>query len=399
MPDDQYAMRLPMSGVIVFSVAEHCNASCEYCYLRHSNDEPTRKMLSRTDLEIMWGRYVRELRRTGIPGAGIFWHGGDALACDPDWLDMAVSTVNEVFDGCGIEVRHAMQTNLMIYDDKRRDVLRKHFSSGLGSSLDYPNIYRRFGKLHGEEYNRRWIANYKRLIDDGLTVSSIAVANKETLRTPPAIFARYFLKTIGISGIQINFPFGDPFWLDPKELGSWLLELLNIWYDELGFFQVSPFSNLYRRIHWDRGQMFYDGMCVLDADCTRGVIGIGPTGKVSQCDTWRGDTLCDNFGNLLEDTSVEAIMEHPARRAISQRWKALSDCISCEWFKICGGGCARRAIEAYGTLNHKDYYCETYRMLYEAIAARRRSDWDRNANAVFACTSPRSAKERQCSAA
>lgn len=392
-------MRLPMSGVIVFSVAEHCNASCEYCYLRHSHDKPSRSPLSQTDLEIMWGRYARELRRTGIPGAGIFWHGGDALNCDPAWLDMAVTTVDEVFEGCGIQVRHAMQTNLMVYDEKRRDVLRKHFSSGLGSSLDYPNMYRKFGSLTGEAYNQRWIANYNRLIEDGLTVSSIAVANKQMLETEPAVFANYFLKKVGISGIQINFPFGDPFWLDPKALGEWLIRLLDIWYDEMGFHQISPFSNLYRRIHWDRGQMFYDGMCVLDPDCTRGVIGIGPTGKVSQCDTWRGDTLCDNFGNLLETPSITDILEHPSRRAISERWKTLEQCIACEWFKICGGGCPRRALEAFGTISHRDYYCETYRMLFEAIASRRNDDWDRMANALSPCTSPRPPKERsKCSA-
>jgi radical SAM protein with 4Fe4S-binding SPASM domain len=380
-------MRLPVSGVIVFSVAEHCNASCDYCYLRHSKDKPA-GLLPQTDIEVIFGRYCRELKKAGILGSGIFWHGGDALNINPDWLDMAVMTVNDVFAGYGIDVRHAMQTNLMRYDADRKVVLQKHFSVGMGSSLDYPNMHRKFGKLTGDDYNNHWIKNYRALKDDGLTVSTIAVANRQTLRTKPREFCDYFHKHVGIDGMQINFPFGGDFWLDPTDLGEWLLRLLDIWYAEMNFHQISPFGNLYRRIHWDRGQMFYDGMCVLDADCTRGVIGIGPTGRVSQCDTWRGDTICDDFGNLLDTSSIESILDHPARREISERWKTLSECIRCEWFRICGGGCPRRALEAHGTINRKDPYCETYKMLFSAIAERRHPVFDKRANAMYHVSSP-----------
>jgi len=306
---------------------------------------------------------------------------------------MAAQVVSDIFDGYGLEVRHAMQTNLMRYDEARRDMLKKHFNCGLGSSLDYPNLYRRFGKLSGVEYNKHWIANYRRLKNDGIAVSAISVANKATLTTKPFDFVNYYFDQVGLDGMQVNFPFGGDFWLDPKELGQWLLELLDIWYKELPFFAISPFSNLYRRIHWDRGQLFYDGMCVLDADCTRGVIGIGPDGRVSQCDTWRGNDLCDNFGNMLSADSMQDIFEHPNRRRLSERWRSLTNCLKCKWWRVCGGGCPRRAVDAFGTIEHKDYYCETYRMLFSAIASRRNPEFDKRAMASFACTAPRPQRE------
>lgn len=368
-------MRLPLSNVIVFTVAENCNAGCEYCYLgdRRKN---IRQLLTQQEIEIIFGRYARELRSAGIPGGGIYWHGGDALNVDPAWTHMAVDTVNQVFKMTGLDMKHAMQTNLMRYDESRRDLLLKYFQGAVGSSLDFPNIYRRFGALSGEDYNEHWIKNFQAARNDGLSLSVIALANKATLATDPEDFCDYYFNNVGVPSFQINFPFGGDYALDAHQLGTWLLRLLDVWYERLDFNTVSPFSYLYRRIHWDRGQILYDGNCSLDIDCTRGAIGIGPDGSVQQCDSWAAASPFGDYGNLLTTDSIDSIINHPNRRRMSERWRSLKECLDCQWFRICGGGCPRRAISTDGSIENKDHYCETYRMLFEAVARRQHPAFD-----------------------
>lgn len=379
-------MRLPLSGVIVFSVAENCNAGCDYCYLgdRRKN---VQGLLTQQEIEVIFGRYARELRQTGIPGAGIFWHGGDVLNVDPEWTSMALDTVNQVFAGNGLSLTHAIQTNMMRYDETRRDLLLKYYQGGIGSSLDFPNLYRRFGALSGADYNEHWIKNFKTASNDGLSLSVIGLVNKATMATDPNDVCDYYLNNAGVSAFQINFPFGKNYALDPSQLGAWMLRLLDVWYETLDFDTISPFSYIYRRIHWDRGQLAYDGMCSLDIDCTRGAIGIGADGTVQQCDSWAGTSTCGNYGNLLTD-SIDSIINHPDRRRMSERWRSLKECLDCQWFRICGGGCPRRALSAYGSIENKDHYCETYRLLFEAIAARQNPGFDSQSRLMLSARPP-----------
>lgn len=381
-------MRLPMSGVIVFTVSDHCNAGCEYCYLRHMPKSEHPRLMDQGEIELVFSRYAREMRRAGFHGAGVYWHGGDPLHLDPSWTSAGCDIITDVFEGYGLNVSHAVQSNMMVMDQVRGDLVRRKFKYSLGSSLDYPNLYRRYGSLAGDEYNERWKRNYELLKSYGADTSAISLANVETIKTDPSAFLEYYFKHIGLNSVQINFPFGHGFWLDPLELGNWLRKMLDIWYEDLEFHQISPFSHIYRRIHWDRGQLFYDGLCALDIDCTRAVIGISHTGDVYQCDIWRHDTVGNDYGNLFNDANIADILNAPARQRLSDRWIHLKKCHQCPWARTCWGGCPRRAYESTGDLYQPDHYCETFRALFEGIANRRSARFDRCANAMSVNSRP-----------
>ena len=220
---------------IIMIPTTKCNLSCSHCFEEHSNH-----VMSQEELRVIMQQVCEFTAMRNINGVTFYWQGGEVLLLGPDWFDKMAETVSDVFSGGETCVRHRLQSNLISYNERWRPTVQNIFQNSIGSSLDYPNLYRGFKTVTGDRFNDIWLNYCDRARADGIDVSVISVLNEQSLKIPASSFLEYYSDHMGISSLQLNFPFalrslGDiqqSYFLSPSALGTFLVDLFNTWIDE-----------------------------------------------------------------------------------------------------------------------------------------------------------------------
>ena len=137
---------------IIMVPTTKCNLSCSHCFEEHSD-----RVMSLAELRVVMEQVCAYSHRHNINGITFYWQGGEVLTLGPAWFERMAETVSHVFSGCEISVRHRLQSNLISYNAKWKPVVERVFQNSIGSSLDYPNLYRGFPKLNGDRFNDIWL--------------------------------------------------------------------------------------------------------------------------------------------------------------------------------------------------------------------------------------------------
>jgi radical SAM protein with 4Fe4S-binding SPASM domain len=89
---------------------------------------------------------------------------------------------------------------------------------------------------------------------------------------------------------------------------------------------------------------------------------------VAQCDCWVTSYPQFRFGNILESSDLNGLLDSSSsRRDFEARPATLvqeEDCIDCDYLALCHGGCPVRAYSVWGNLFAKDPYCEVYKAIF-----------------------------------
>jgi radical SAM protein with 4Fe4S-binding SPASM domain len=308
----------------------------------------------------------------------LYWQGGEVFTLGPSWFERMDEIVSQVFGSSTIRIRHRIQSNLISYTSKCKPVIKKTFQNSIGSSLDYPSLYRGFPTTKKEQFNDIWLKYCNRARSDGIDVSVISVLNKESLEIPPIEFLKFYSNGMGISNMQLNFPFDlhshfkseSSFFLDPSELGKFLVDLFDTWIDES--------SSWYRKLHINPFCELIDVFsfaprpsrcnCIWSGNCADTFFSIGPDSSVGLCDCWVTSLPEFSFGNLQTQT-LDEISHSPVREKFAQRIESVmeSECADCPFLSVCFGGCIVRTYGNNGTIEGKDPYCEAYKMLFSSV--------------------------------
>jgi len=351
------------SVVLVPTLA--CNCTCEHCF-----EELTDETLDDGQwLELFQG--IRQLAES-IDAATLrlYWQGGDVLCMDPGSVTTGLGAAAAVFQNSDTCLEHHMQTNLLLYDtDLWRDVIARFRSSSIGSSLDYPNLYRKTPDLSGDEYLEAWLQKRDLAERDGFSVSVISIPNPETLERGAASFYRFFTEEAQVSSVQMNFPFpgrrGSLQPLDLAQLAGFMADLYGIWVASARSLKLSPFTALEDRLVRGDGTL----PCVWAGNCAHGLLAVGPNGDVAQCDCWLSTFTDYGYGSLWHETARE-LLDSPGRRTFLERPEKLVQetvCGECPYWHVCHGGCPVRAYAFTGDLHSPDHYCPVYRTLFSTI--------------------------------
>ena len=81
------------------------------------------------------------------------------------------------------------------------------FGNSVGTSMDFPNLYRKAKGRTPEEYTAIWARNVRAARDAGIDVGVISIPNKETLRLGAERFYSYFVDELQITDFQVNTSF------------------------------------------------------------------------------------------------------------------------------------------------------------------------------------------------
>ena len=344
-----------------------CNAACDYCFERHRAG-----MLDLTRLEPIVDQVLDLVQDQDVKRLSLFWQGGEVTLLSPAWFERAGEIFAERASGAGVEIVHNLQSNLIGYDRSWNRLIHRMFGGSIGTSLDYPNLYRRPIRGRAEDFLPLWRRGYNEALEGDVHVGLIAVANQATLSTGAEDFYHFFADELGVDDFQVNTPFSaknqaaslKP--LDPVAVGRFLIELANVWLAE-GFargVKLGPFDEL--RNWFAGGEATLP--CMWRPSCPHDHVSIDPDGNVAQCDCWVSSYPSHHYGNLFRDASLsELLTRSTARSTMLSRpvqLVAKPPCRDCEYLAVCHGGCAIRALTMAGQLTSPDPYCESYRLLF-----------------------------------
>jgi radical SAM protein with 4Fe4S-binding SPASM domain len=280
----------------------------------------------------------------------------------------------DISEKSSLRIKNSLQSNLIGYGPRWRQVISEMFNDKVGSSLDFPNLYRKVAGGAPETFNDLWFRRYREAKDAGIEVGVIAVLNGASLAIGASKFYAYYVEKCGMKSFQVNTPYpgGRPtpakrnFPLDDDLLGIFYSELFDVWMTE-GRSQgvsISPFDQL---IHYFRtGE---NGLsCSFRENCAPMFMGIGPKGSVSQCEGFLASYPEYVFGNILACEDMADIMNSPIRKQFLERPMRImeeEDCSDCEFLGICHGGCPVHAYGTTGNLFAKDPDCESRKTLFK----------------------------------
>ena len=310
------------------------------------------------------------------------------MTLSPAWMQRAGDLMREASFRRGKSVSNFLQSNMIDYSKQWNSVISNMFGNAVGSSLDYPNLYRKVSGSDAKDYNGLWFAKVQEARAAGIQIEVIALPNAETLRLGAERFYSYFVEDLQIRSFQVNTPFPGGklngaklnLTLESDLLSRFFRELADIWIDH-GYekIRVGPLDQL--------TDYFLHNPCAISCmwrpNCVDEFLCMDARGFVAQCDCWVTSYPSFRFGNIYESQSLsELLMASEARQKFRARPALLmrnEDCAACEFLALCHGGCPVRTYTIRGDLFRKDPYCEFYKSLFEVtrekatLLAQRRS--------------------------
>jgi radical SAM protein with 4Fe4S-binding SPASM domain len=356
---------------IIFVPTVRCDCRCDHCFQPRTNETITLEQLS-----TVFQRISTYLARVGVTNVDVYWQGGEIMTLSPEWCLQAGRQIDTLLRANNLRAKHFLQTNLMGYSPAWDPAIWELFDGMLGSSLDFPNVYRRYRGLSGEAYNEHWISCFGNATSRGLQVSVISVPNKRTLDASPLDFYRYYFDELGLKSLQLNTPFaagpsshlaGEIF-LDAPQLGDFLAGLFDVYCSRDDGVTLDPFKSIVDRLVL--GDNAAKVPCFFCPNCVSSFFCVGPGGEIGQCDAWLGSFPEKNFGNILQTHDLGEILISSNRLELAARTENLilnSECLECSYMSLCNGGCPVRTKSAKGDPNYSDPQCEAYKKMFEAV--------------------------------
>jgi len=329
-------------------------------------------MMEFSEFQLILQRLAAYLEQQGISDLTFYWQGGEIFTLSPEWLLRANEACRELAEKKRLHIHNRLQSNLIGYGPRWRSVVAEMFGDDMGSSLDFPNVYRKVKGGTPEAFNQTWFRRYEEAKEAGIHVAVISVLSDASLNLGAQEFYSYYVEQIGMKSFQMNTPYpGGPatpaklnYPLDNDRLNSFYSELFELWMREgkpKGV-SISPFDQLIHYFRTRENRL----SCMWAENCAHIFIGIGPQGNVSQCECFVAGYPEYIFGNILACEDLADIMNGPVRRQFLQRPVRLmeeEDCAECEFLTLCHGGCPVRAYSATGNLFAKDPNCQSTKTL------------------------------------
>jgi len=347
---------------IVFMPTFSCDCTCDYCF---EINEPV------TVKDDFWVKIFEAFRiyseKAGFTKLRFYWQGGEILTMSPEQVKKGLEECTSVFKASGIHIEHRLQSNLIAYSSDWAPIVNEYFHGHIGSSLDFPNLYRKTASLDQTVFVERWIEKKELALQDGISVSVIALPNNQTFINGAESFYNFYLNKAKLKSIQINFPFIPPNSTfsnmpDMERFAQFMEELYGIWIQSDRSLRIEPFGKLENAVFHDDNCL----TCIWSYCCAFSLLAIDPLGRISQCDCWSSSFKEHSFGDIRYQ-SIETILESPNRKKFLERPLKLlqnTECGNCTYWHLCYGGCPTRATTMAKNFFSKDPYCPVYKKYF-----------------------------------
>src|SRR5262245_34135304 len=357
---------------VILLPTNKCNVACEYCF-----EDKTDDFMSLEQLSVVIDKLLDHMERKAIAALTIYWQGGEVMLLPPHWFARAYELIHKAAAARGKYVQHSLQSNLIGYSHKWNQIIADMFGNSVGTSMDFPNLYRKAKGHTPEEYTALWARNVRAAREAGIEVGVISIPNQETLRLGAERFYSYFVDELRLTDFQVNTSFSGgeataakrESLLDLDGLSQFFVDLARVWVAR-GYEQsvkLGPFDELMNQFSGDSACL----PCIWRQNCADEIVSIDALGHVAQCDCWVTSYPEYWFGNIFADDSfTELLQKSKARRKFQARPEKLMQhetCAGCDYLSVCHGGCPVRTYAITGQFFVKDPYCQVYKALFSKM--------------------------------
>lgn len=350
-------------SVLIKPASGNCNLRCDYCFYYDAMAKRAHASYGYMSLDTLEA-VIRGALASAQKCCAFAFQGGEPTLCGLPFFEKAVE-LEQKYNVNGVRIENALQTNGYAIDEAWADFFVKN-NFLVGVSLDggprQHDCYRKTPDGRGSF--SRIMENVGLLQKKRVEFNILSVVNAQTA---PQIARNYrFYRKNGLDYLQFiacldplgEKPGGRPYSLRPEVYGKFLIELFDLWYEELKEGKQPYIRQFENYIAILLGQM--PESCDMRGVCGKQYV-VEADGSVYPCDFY----VLDDFrlGSFLDNT-VEELDEARARigfvEASRQREKT---CAACPYLEICRGGCRRTRLFDEG---YHQYFCESYRMFFDA---------------------------------
>lgn len=357
-------------NLLIKPASGSCQMRCRYCF--YADEMHCRET---ANFGIMSAGTLRHIVRKALgraEGAVTFsFQGGEPTLAGLDFYRELIRLVRQ-YNRRQLRVRYALQTNGYAVTEEWAAFFRDN-GFLVGVSLDGPEqVHDRYRKDAGGKGT--W-ARVMRTIDllrsYGVEFNILTVVTGDTVEETGRIYRFFRNQSFGYQQyIACLDPFDAergtmPWSLTPEAYEKFLKKLFDLWYEDLShrhYVYNRYFENL---IALRCGQC--PESCTLMPQCTPNYV-VEADGSVYPCDFYVLDMY--RLGNLKTDSFDEIENRRKETGFIRESARQETECLTCEWFGLCRGGCRREREASPGKGPERNYYCEAYRNFFPYVCER-----------------------------
>lgn len=377
-------------GVMWKTVSEACNLACDYCYYSTCGGKPGNN-INRIDSAVL-DKFIKDYMQYSQGSATFAWQGGEPLLAGFDFFEEVVSR-QALHAPPHTVISNSLQTNATLIDDRWASFFKRyHFL--IGVSLDGPQEIHDARRVNaaGKGSFHRVMAGIDHLRRHQVDFNILTVIHKGNVDKAKELMAFYreqgfryiqFIPCMDFRSQQVDKP--GVYEISPREYGDFLCDVFDEWYQN-GNPDVSVrfFDNMLSTYLNQEAES-----CVHRAACPTSLV-LEQNGDAFPCDFYIHEDW--KVGNVASD-SIAKLLSHPNYERFHQMKPALPDkCRSCEWQRLCYGGCPRnRTWNPEGNRSDPDYFCQSYMQIYAYADERmqelgdrlRRELYERNVRKIY----------------
>ncbi len=353
-----------MISTVIAKPTKLCNADCKYC----STPPDGQGKWSLDDFKRYFDAVAPKLSGQAV----WLWHGGEPMLMGPDFYWKAHEHAVEQIP----QIRFSMQTNILAYGPKWKDLLATAFRRSVSTSYD-PDELNRTVKGSAIKFHSIFFQKFEEMLDDGFRPSLIGTYTGASASKALELYERNKSRLGREVSLRMNYRypvgrvFGEGEAISPEAYGEMLVEVYNRWIRDNPPFMVTPLDEMLGKVVGTEGSR-----CPWTKSCGGRFLSIDPDGSVYNCAEFGslGQSLSEagqadpyRYGNLKEN-GVEDLLGSKAAMDMRRRRVDLpADCQSCRHFEHCEGGCARDAALYGRGMGGKFYYCHSWIRVFDRI--------------------------------
>jgi radical SAM protein with 4Fe4S-binding SPASM domain len=344
-------------------ITKKCNADCSYCssFQKNPHDLMSIENLHQSlkFIQSLIEKYHLGGKRKSIT---VQYIGGEILTVPQTYLKEFTTTVQNSLSPLFQNFRHGAQSNLIGSFQKVQN-LYQLFDGNLGTSFEFLNNNRTIQKNH-LLYKKIFFKNTQNIKKNfGKNISGIIVLDKSM---QSYIFQEIEQAQKNKNHITIRPVFEGGSHIEEltiEEIEDIFLKIFEKWFLHYSII-IEPFYSYFMKRFLSKKSMSIENFsgCPSQHNCANVSLNLDPDGSLYICQDM-SDSNQYKIGNALTST-----FEKDLFHKIQQRSYFLEkNCLSCDYFHECQGGCMKEAIDHHNDIYGKTLYCPVWKKLFAQI--------------------------------
>jgi len=333
--------------VVLFKPTLRCNMSCYHCYVGKRRQEST----------VMRLESAQELIGKLPAASEVIFHGGEPTLLPVEFYERATRDFLHTH-------RFSMQSNLLAVDEKWVPFFRECLDGRVSTSYDVMSLVRRVNKLE-------WIEKISLLRKNAIYPYVVSILSAFNGNMGQDIFSYFNCSRLSFRlNPLMNLGSARYGFRSMRHSMGKYAEAVNSIFDMW-------FMNKNSKIIFDPGAEIVSfaiagastGKCPFTSKCAGYLMCVEPNGDIYPCAGFDDEgRFC--YGNLHQSGMDEILASRNRLSAMKRPSHLPSECHTCEYHSLCGGGCRLEAYSYYGDIYAKTSLCEDYRKIFAHILRR-----------------------------